>query len=274
MVKIKNDAIFERLRKRILSLYEEYHRPEYLSMDPLAVVRKLSAREDREMGGFIASLLSYGRVETINRNVETLFDLMNRRPAEFIFTTDLGAKRRMLAGFRHRFNDGDDIALLLQTIASLSEKTGGSMEPLLRDALDDAGDEMCGALGRFCDKIRRKAAELSTEVKESFFFLLPSPALGSACKRLNMFLRWMVRPDDGIDLGLWKSVPTELLIMPVDTHVANISRRAGITSRRSADWRMAEEITAFLRRIDPLDPVKFDFSICRLGMRNSRKENP
>ena len=102
---------------------------------------------------------------------------------------------------------------------------------------------------------------------DSYFpFLFPSPSSGSACKRLCMYLRWMVRPDDGIDLGLWQSIPPAKLLIPVDAHIQRICRMLGFTSRKQADWKMAMEITAALRGLDPLDPVKYDFSICHIGI--------
>jgi uncharacterized protein (TIGR02757 family) len=267
----KENRFFEGVEKKIRLTYAHYHRLEYLSIDPLVIVRALRNRADREIGGFIAAMISYGRVETTIRNVENLFSIMGRRPAQFVFSTDFTAKRRALRGFKHRFNDGDDLALLLQAIASLA-RDAGSMEPLLRQALDTSESGMRGALACFSETIRCRAAEISPEIKGSFFFLVPTPATGSACKRLNMFLRWMVRPDDGIDMGVWKSIPTSALVVPVDTHIANIARAEKITKRTSADWRMAEEITAYLRRIDPFDPVRFDFSLCRLGMTTLRKD--
>ncbi|MBN1576364.1 MAG: TIGR02757 family protein [Chitinispirillaceae bacterium] len=261
---------FDRIERKIRRTYEQYHRPEYLGMDPLVTVRGFEDATDREIGGFIAAVLSYGRVETIIRNVSDLFRRMGCGPAEFVRATGYSAKRRLLAGFKHRFNDGDDMALLLQAIAGLVADNG-SMESFFTAALDRPACGMRGALTLFSETVRRLAAAISSAVPESFAFLVPSPATGCACKRLNMFLRWMVRPDDGVDMGVWKSIPTAALVTPVDTHVATIARAEKITKRNTADWRMAEEITDYLRLIDPFDPVRFDFSLCRLGMIDIRK---
>ena len=100
-------------------------------------------------------------------------------------------------------------------------------------------------------------------------FFLPSPEDGSTCKRLNLFLRWMVRPDDGVDMGLWHGVSPSQLVIPLDTHVSRISISMGLTGRRTVDWKMAREVTARLRAIEPRDPVKYDFALCRLGMLES-----
>jgi uncharacterized protein (TIGR02757 family) len=106
----------------------------------------------------------------------------------------------------------------------------------------------------------------SSQAPSNFKFLLPLPSRGSACKRLNLFLRWMVRPDDGIDFGIWKKISPSQLIIPLDTHVARIARRIGLTRRTSADWKTALEVTHALRQLDSADPVKYDFAICKLGM--------
>ncbi len=268
-------AFTERLERKINHIYDRFHRPEYLTMDPLVTVRRFRTAADREFGGFIAAVLSYGRVETIIRNVDELFERMLRQPAKFVFSTDFATKRRRLHGFKHRFNDGDDVALLLQAIAGLVGDHG-SMEPFFRTALDKSECGMRGALTLFSDAMRRGAAAIqppvAAAVPGSFTFLVPSPAAGGACKRLNMYLRWMVRPDDGIDMGLWKSIAPAELIIPVDTHITTIARAEKMTKRRTADWRMAEEITGRLRRIDPFDPVRFDFSLCRAGMFDLRKD--
>jgi uncharacterized protein (TIGR02757 family) len=120
------------------------------------------------------------------------------------------------------------------------------------------------ALARFVDTLLARSPDLPRDA--GVRHLLTSPAGGSACKRMNLYLRWMVRGGDGIDCGLWPGVPTSALVIPLDTHVARISRFLGLTRRRTQDWKMAEEITASLRRFDPADPVKYDFAICRLGI--------
>jgi uncharacterized protein (TIGR02757 family) len=129
-----------------------------------------------------------------------------------------------------------------------------------------AGETIKDGLNRFAISMRAMAQKIRKGGIQTFAFFFPIPAAGSTCKRLNMYLRWMVRPDDGIDLGLWKSVPVSKLMMPVDTHVAALSVKLGITNRETVDWKMAEEITAVLRRIQPGDPVRYDFSLCRAGM--------
>jgi len=122
------------------------------------------------------------------------------------------------------------------------------------------------ALDGFSGEMLDLSQKIYPAQEKSFEFFFPAPCNGSTCKRLNMYLRWMVRRSDGIDLGIWKNVMPAALIMPVDTHVAAVAARLGLTSRKTVDWAMAEEITDALRLLDPDDPVRFDFSLCRAGM--------
>ena len=270
MDKSRRPLLQETATNRILAIYEQYHRPEFIGLDPLVALQRFSRSEDLEVAGLIAAVLSYGRVETIIRNVECLFDLMENQPAEFIGATSFAEKKRCFKGFRHRFNDGADIALLLQTIGTLIDEYG-SIERFFLSLSDNGTENILHALSAFHRSIMAKAKLRCRTLSRNFRFLVSSPVHGGACKRLNMYLRWMVRPNDGIDLGVWNRVPTAHLMMPVDTHVSAVARRLGLTGRKNCDWKMAEEITAGLRTIDPVDPVRFDFSLCRSGMIAVRK---
>jgi uncharacterized protein (TIGR02757 family) len=260
-----------RLKEFLERQYRLYHRPEYLRLDPLICIRHFSFPADLETAGLVASALAYGRAETIIRNVSDILDRIGTSPAAFATGTTIEEKQRLLRNFKHRFNDGGDIALLLQAAGSIVERHG-SLESYFLGRLDPAAPSVKDALCSFVAGIRRQARRIEPNMSRSFDFLLPSPASGSACKRLNMYLRWMVRKNDGIDHGVWKRVPPAKLVMPVDTHVARIARRLKLSRRPAADWTMAEEITARLRVCDPFDPVKYDFSLCRSGMIDFRRE--
>jgi uncharacterized protein (TIGR02757 family) len=252
-------------------------------MDPLATLHEFSRRKDLETAGLIAAVLAYGRVETIIRSVRELFGRMEHQPFTFITTVDYEFKCRVLHGFKHRFNTGEDIALFLQAIASVIGEYG-TIEAFFTEMLKrsppvtelskpaEAGNGIAGAITAFSTTVKQRALAIAGILPGKFNFLIPSPATGSACKRMNMYLRWMVRPDDGIDLGVWKKIPAAQLIIPVDTHIAKIARKEGMTHRIVADWRMAKEITDYLRLIDPEDPVRFDFSLCRSGMIALRRD--
>jgi uncharacterized protein (TIGR02757 family) len=251
--------------------YRAFHRPEYLRMDPLVCLASFERAEDIEIAALVAAVLSYGRAETIIRNVTEIFGRTGRSIAAFAAGTTLAEKTRCFSGFRHRFTGGDDIAALLHGIGNV-RLAGGSLEMLFAEGFRETDTTIRHGLEHFTAALRRIAGTSAPSCDAGVGYLLASPADGSACKRLNMYLRWMIRKNDGIDLGVWKTIPASCLIMPVDTHVARISRRLGLTKRASVDWRMAEEITGLLRACDGADPVRYDFSLCRAGMVDFRRE--
>ena len=242
----------------------------HLANDPLSFRHRYGSPEDREIVGLIASCFAYGNVKIILRSLATVFDKMGPSPRKFVETFEPEHGHALFAGFKHRFNDGRDLCALL-----LAART-------MLDEADTIGEFFLGCYDREADDITPSLTEFSAALlamdysavfgsrdipADSYFpFFFPSPASGSACKRLCMYLRWMVRPDDGIDLGLWREVSPAKLVIPVDAHIQRISRYLGLTSRKQADWRMAREITAALRKLDPADPVKYDFSLCHLGI--------
>ena len=250
--------------EKIEEIYAEYHHPKYLGLDPLVCVRRFADRGNREALGLLAASIAYGRVEIIVRNIDALIDMMGGAPADFIVNTAYRDKLKILGNFKHRFNDGLDIAALLESIKTITLEYG-SLEKCFCGCMAESGGGFKGALASFTDIIRENGGR-HTGKRASFEYLIPSPAKGSACKRMVLYLRWMARVDDGIDLGVWKGVPPSRLIVPVDTHVARVARGYGLTKRNSADWKMAEEITAALRKFDPEDPVKYDFALCHAGM--------
>jgi uncharacterized protein (TIGR02757 family) len=177
---------------------------------------------------------------------------------------------KTFSGFKHRFNDGRDLVALLWAIRRMTEDAGSVNAFFLRHH-DPAAQDVTGALDAFTSAVlaldyRPVFGSRGAPADSRFPFLFPAPSAGSACKRLCMFLRWVVRPADGIDLGIWQGVSPAQLLIPVDTHISRISTYLGFTGRTSADWRMAREITAALRRLDPDDPVKYDFSLAHLGI--------
>jgi uncharacterized protein (TIGR02757 family) len=257
-----------RTRELVEALYRQYHKPQYLGLDPVEYVRNFKTPADIEIAGLLASSLAYGKVETIRSSVSGIFEKTGNHIADFIHSTTFSQKRSIFRGFKHRFNDGSDIALFFESLRP-ALAAYGSLLALFRDG-DRGADTVGPPLTEFVGRIRSWAIDINGEPRRSFQYLLPLPSEGSACKRLNMFLRWVVRGDDGIDLGIWNTISCARLIMPVDTHVAKAARRLHLTTRLTVDWRMAEEITAQLKKIDPFDPVKYDFSLCRWGMVDSR----
>ena len=257
------------LKKILEGLYASRSQA-HLANDPLSFCHRYQGREDREIVGLIAASFAYGNVKIIRRNLEVVFGAMGGSPRLFVERFDPIEGARLFAGFKHRFNDGRDLcALLLACRTMLAE--AGSIEAWLLRFHDESREDVTQTLTGFTEAV--KSLDLSpvfgsaTVPQDSYFpFLFPSPASGSACKRLCMYLRWMVRPADGIDLGLWKGISPGKLVIPVDAHIQRICGFLGFTGRKQADWRMAREITARLRELDPADPVKYDFSLCHLGI--------
>jgi uncharacterized protein (TIGR02757 family) len=259
----------ENLKNYLETTYEQFHKPSFMKIDPLLCVHTFSNDSDIEACAFLASSIAYGRAEMIIRNVNVLLQKMQYEPSMFIMNTSLKEKKNRFKGFKHRFNTSDDIALLLDCLRVIRLEYGG-LETLFM--VVPQLETVKESLDHYTISIKKIARLLSKSVQSTFDYMLPSPSSGSACKRLNMFLRWMVRKKDGIDFGLWKNVSPSSLIMPVDTHIARIATSLGFTKRTTADWRMAEEITGVLRKFDYNDPVRFDFSLCRAGMVTFRKD--
>ena len=243
---------------------------QHLDNDPLSFCHRYSDPADQEIAAVIASSFAYGSIVIILRTLETIFSELGPSPRKFIDHFDTQAGLRTFSRFKHRFNDGRDLCALLSGIRQMVERSG-SIHSFFMQGHNAADIDVSGSLNRY------SAAVLALDYSDvfgteeippdSYFpFLFPAPASGSACKRLCMFLRWLVRPADGIDLGLWDGISPAQLIIPVDTHISRISRYLGLTSRKSADWRMAQEITSALRNFDPSDPVKYDFSLAHLGI--------
>jgi uncharacterized protein (TIGR02757 family) len=267
------------LKSHLDLLYRTYGAG-YLDSDPVSFPRRFPRREDREVVAFVTAALAYGRVAHIKMSVERLVRLMGPAPAAFVRGLDPREGRRALRGFVHRFNDGGDVALLLYYVRQMMERSG-SIENFFMEGQADGQEDIGSALSSFVSRILELdcapfycSGKLPAGAGVRFF--LPSPGDGSTCKRLNMFLRWMVRPDDGVDFGLWERVSPARLVIPLDTHVSRIASYIGLTRRRTVDWKMALDVTRSLRRLDAGDPVKYDFALSRLGILDScpRRRNP
>lgn len=267
-----------RLGERLEALYRRYG-PETAGTDPIVFPRRYGADEDREVAGWIASAFAYGQVRTIQESVGRLLGALGPSPARGLDAiADFRAfARGPLSGFRHRFHGARDAAALLFAIARVRAEAGSVrafFEAEVREDEADVGGLLSRAVARILAFDWRPALgtrRLPEGSPARFFF--PDPADGSACKRWNLYLRWMVRRD-ALDFGLWPGIPTDRLVVPTDTHVHRIARRLGLTRRRSADWRAAREITASLARFDAKDPVRFDYALCRIGILDICRPRP
>ncbi len=242
----------------LCELYEKYNHREFVHPDPLEFLYDYPALRDREIVGLVASCLAYGAVRQILKSVASILRRMES-PYEFLREAHRDSLVQTFKDFKHRFTTGEELATMLWG-AKLALQKYDSLEACFLEDLKPEHDTITPALTGF-------VKELSRPFENKPRSLLPSPELGSACKRLNLFLRWMVRKD-AVDPGGWDNVPQTKLIVPLDVHMHRISRQLGLTARRQANLRTAYEITAGFREIEPEDPVRYDFVLTRLGIRD------
>lgn len=257
-------------RDRFEALYRTFDHVDAAS-DPVHIVRRYRSPADREIAGFCASALAFGRVASVLQSIEALLEVMGPHPAAFVRRFDPARHDARIEALGHRWIRGRDLAALLLVLRRMLHESG-SIEAFFVEGDDPRTPDIGPALDRFC------ARALETDLRVVYgrhaparpgvCFFFPRPAQGSACKRLNLFLRWMVRRD-AIDLGVWTRVSPSRLVVPLDTHVIRLGRCLGLTRYRSPGWKMAAEITASLRTLDPEDPVRYDFSLCHVGMTNA-----
>ncbi|WP_114781272.1 TIGR02757 family protein [Botryobacter ruber] len=238
---------------------ERYNQPDFIPNDPVSIPHRFSKKQDIEIIGFFAAILAWGQRRTIINNCLKLMDLMDNAPHDFVLHHQEQDLKRFL-GFKHRtFNDTDLLYLLhffrqyYQQHDSLETAfTGEQNELKTQKERLEYFHELVFSLEEAPQRTRKHIA---------------TPARKSACKRLNMYLRWMVRKDNaGVDFGIWHHMQPSELICPCDVHVERVARKLGLITRPQLDWQTAEELTAHLRTFDPQDPVKYDFALFGLGI--------
>ena len=259
-------STLRRLKAPLERLYATFNHTES-AVDPVHVVRRYTTPADREVVAFCASALAFGRVASVLSTLESLLAVMGDSPSAFVRDFDPARDGGRLRPLVHRWIRGVDLIALLWILRRMIAEAG-SVEGFFLDGHVASASDVGPALNRFA---ARACALNLDEVygdragRRGVTYFFPRPDAGSACKRLNLFLRWMVRRD-AVDLGVWTRLPPSKLVVPLDTHVIRVGRCLGLTRYRSPGWRMASEITESLRHLDPEDPVRFDFSICHLGM--------
>ncbi len=252
---------------RLDSLYHGFNAATSLT-DPIELVRPYASPADREVAGFIAAGLAFGNVTAVMASVRSALDRMGPSPHAFVRQFDPARDGKAYSTFVHRWTRGRDVVALLWVLRQMLDEAG-SIEGFFAAGDDTSAPDVAGALESFSrralslDLSRVYGSTRPPVTGVPYFFSRPSA--GGACKRLNLYLRWMVR-NDAVDLGVWTRVSPARLIVPLDTHVIRLGQCLRLTRYISPGWRMAADITASLRALDPKDPVRFDFSLCHVGM--------
>jgi uncharacterized protein (TIGR02757 family) len=247
-------------------LYSDFNSPDSAT-DPIQIVRRYERPDDREVVGFLAAALAFGRVASVLQSIERLLSIIGDEPAAYVRRFDAQRDAAPFADLVHRWTRGPDLVALLWLMRQMADRSG-SIEAFFLEAYDPEAPDIEDALDRFSTRalaLDMKAAYGRVPRRPGVCYFFPRPSAGSACKRLNLFLRWMVR-QDALDLGVWPRVSPAKLVVPLDTHVIRVGRCLGLTRYTSPGWAMARDITASLRRLDPDDPVKYDYALCHLGM--------
>lgn len=241
----------------IKSLMDElaarYETEDFIKDDPVQFPHRYKKAEDIEIAGFIASLFAYGNRKAFIGKLNELFKMMGESPYKYILEGEFE-----LNGFNYRFMKEDDVIAILEVLKKLYSEDGG-LAGLFASAMNT--DDL---MQYVCDYFYKNAGK---KAGDGFYFAIPNPSKGGAMKRMWMFLRWMVRKS-AVDLGVWKFMTPAQLYIPMDVHVARISRELGILKRNSNDKKAVEELTAFLRSLNPQDPVKYDFALFGYGVNN------
>ena len=245
------------LKAFLEGLYYVYQRRELINPDPLYFLYKYKDVRDREIAGLIASSLAYGRVAQIMKSVESVLSCVSEEPHKFLLNNERFDV--VPESFKHRFTTGHDMNNLLKNAAEVLREYG-TLEGFMNECLRSSEGNIISALDEF-------SARLMRNKRAGSFSLITSPADGSACKRLFLFLKWLVRRDE-VDPGGWEVIKPSELIVPTDTHMHKIGMRLGFTTRKAADLRCAIEITEGFREICAEDPAKYDFVLTRFGIRS------
>ncbi len=256
----------EKLRATLEAAYKSHHSSYSRARDPLSLVHRYARPADQEIAAFLAALLAYGNVRIILNSAARVLDALGPELRTGLLQNSFP---QALRSFRHRFNTGEDFEVVFHWLR-MALNSHGSLEGFFMAGARQDGqmrDLLASFVQRFTSQPLPQALEaLHARRTRQLKYLLSDPERGSACKRLNMFLRWMVRPADGIDLGLWKSLSPAQLILPLDTHLLKTVKALKWTKSNQATWKVAESATARLREFAPLDPVRYDFALCHLSM--------
>ena len=250
--------------KSKLNYHYKYFDRSQISPHPLEFLHRYSDYYDIEIAGILSAVFAYGNVKQINSTLEKIHSIMKGDPYNFIKEFNPKSGNKLFKDLKHRFYTQEDIVRLFSGLNKIYNSYD-SLKYLFLLYYSEKDKNLKEAISFFSNHM----IEIISDHKPAgrgIKFMFPDPLKGSACKRINLFLRWMVRKDE-LDFGIWEEIHTSQLIIPVDTHVAKICKKLKLTRCKNVSWKMAEEITEKLKKFDPVDPVKYDFAICHIGMR-------
>jgi uncharacterized protein (TIGR02757 family) len=239
---------------------EQYNQPSFITTDPICIPHEFSGKQDIEIAGFFAAIFAWGNRKTIIQKARQLMQLMDGAPYQFIRHHQQKDLKHLI-GFRHRTFNTTDLLYFIEFLKFHYSKND-SLETAFSPWINSRQANTQGALDGFY-RYFFSMEDVPARTRKH----IASPEKNSTCKRLNMFLRWMVRADDKkVDFGIWKGISQNQLICPIDLHVARVARRFGLVTRNQTDWQAALELTDHLRKLDRNDPVKYDFALFGLGV--------
>lgn len=255
------------IKNLLEAAHREFHHPKERTRDPVQFAHRYQAPRDQEVAALFSALLAYGNVQTILKSVERVLAPLGNSPHQTLLKGNFAG---VWNTFRHRFTTGEDIEILAWWLKNALH-THGSLERFFTHGADLQDTSMKVLLSSFVlrftsQPLPEHLQKVSQRRERNLKYLLSDPQRGSACKRINMFLRWMVRPEDGVDLGIWRSLSPSLLMLPIDTHLLQTLHKLKWTKSATANWKAVEEATARLKRIRPEDPIRYDFALCHLSM--------
>jgi len=248
----------EDLKEFLDEKFDQYHKEEFIESDPIQIPRSFQKKEDIEIAAFMSATIAWGQRKSIIKNAKSLVERMDYSPHDFILNAK-DSDLEIFRDFKHRTFNGDDCIFFIKSLQNIYTNHTG-LENVFAEGIAK-GNGMYGGLAHFRDvffsieHLHRTEKHVSNVLKNS------------AAKRLNMFLRWMIRSNDrNVDFGLWKNISASELYLPLDVHTARVGRRLELLSRKQNDWKAVAEITENLRSMDPKDPVKYDFALFGLGV--------
>lgn len=248
---------FAELKEFLDEKTEKYNRPAFIESDPVQVPRQFSRKENIEIAAFFTATISWGNRPAIIKNALRLMEWMDNSPYDFIMKSPANGFN-VLNPFVHRTFNGGDCIYFARSLKNIYSNHGGLQQVF------ETGFQQEGSVKSALEYFHSVFFELVGERTRKH---VANVQRGASAKRLNMFLRWMVRNDHrGVDFGLWEGIPQSALMLPLDVHTGNVARKLGLLNRKQNDWKAVEEVTATLRKFDPADPVKYDFALFGLGI--------